>query len=53
MSQSLDVSDPLDAGDGGVTPQLPAGLGRVLHVVDVAAVLSGGEGSWKLCKNIN
>ena len=47
----MHVNDPLDAGDGGVTPQLPAGLGRVLHVIEVAAVLVGGEGSWKLSEN--
>ena len=38
----------LDAGDGGVAPQLPAGPGRVLHVVKVAAMLRGEERSWKL-----
>ena len=47
----MHVNDPLDAGDGGVTPQLPAGLGRVLHVIEVAAVLGGREGSCKLIEN--
>ena len=37
----------LDAGDGGVAPELPTGPGGVLHVVKVAAVLRDEEGSWK------